>query len=62
MFDSLVCFTEALASVNEPMHVMLLPCDGLLSDLLDEPCVGDDSFDLKNAYMISMMNWNQLTV
>ena len=34
---------------------MLLPCVGLLSNILDEPCVGDDSFDLKDAYMNSMM-------
>jgi hypothetical protein len=41
---------------------MMLPCDGLQSDLLDEPCIGDDSFDLKNAYMNSMMIRNQLTI
>jgi hypothetical protein len=35
---------------------MLLPCVGLLSITLDEPCVGDDSFDLKDAYMNSTMN------
>jgi hypothetical protein len=40
---------------------MLLPCDSLLSYLLDEPCVGDDSFDLKDAYVNSMMNWNLIT-
>lgn len=39
------------------MNVILLLCDGLLSNILDEPCVGNDLVGLKDAYMISMMNW-----